>query len=83
MEYDLLITRSITGAQRMEMELAKFGIYAQIFRAPVSLTERGCSYAVRVRADKLQGALAVLRQAGLSPTQIFLNRNGAYYEGAI
>ena len=47
MEDVLLTARSITRAQRMDAELRKRGITAALIRAPASLSERGCAYALR------------------------------------
>ena len=49
MEYVIFIARSVTQAQRMMRTLEACGIWAKIFRAPVGLTEFGCSYAVKIR----------------------------------
>ena len=48
MPYYLLLSRSITHAQRMSRVLERAGITARFFRPPMGLTDRGCSYAVRI-----------------------------------
>ena len=53
MEYVIIIARSVTQAQRMMHLLENCGIWAKIFRSPVGLTEYGCSYAVKIRREKL------------------------------
>lgn len=53
MEYVIIIARSVTQAQRMMRILEDCGVWAIIFRAPVDLTELGCSYAVKIRREKL------------------------------
>lgn len=80
MEYDLIIARSITYAQRMSRVLERVGIRAQIFRAPVGLTDRGCSYALRIRTEHLPAALQALHEAGLNPVRVFLFQQGEYHE---
>ena len=67
MPYYLLLSRSITHAQRMSSTLEKAGITARFFRPPMGLTDRGCSYAVRIGAPYLQAALARLRANGMRP----------------
>jgi hypothetical protein len=47
-EHYLIIARSVTHAQRMERALERAGIRAQLFRAPMELTNRGCAYAVQI-----------------------------------
>ena len=71
MEDVLLTARSITRAQRMDAELRKRGITAELVRAPVSLSARGCSYALRLRPEKLDAAISILKNTGLMPYQIF------------
>ena len=61
MEYVIFIARSVTQAQHMMRTLEAYGIWAKIFRAPVGLTEFGCSYAVKIRKDKLGQAMDCLR----------------------
>ena len=50
MPYYLLLSRSITHAQRMSGVLERAGITARFFRPPMGLTDRSCGYAVRVSA---------------------------------
>ena len=71
MPYYLLLSRSITHAQRMSRVLERSGITARFFRPPMGLTDRGCSYAVRVGEGALQAALERLRAEGLLPTRVF------------
>lgn len=71
MTYYLLLSRSITHAQRMSRALERAGITARFFRPPMGLTDRGCSYAVRVGAGSLPAALERLREEGLAPMRVF------------
>ena len=71
MPYYLLLSRSITHAQRMSRSLERAGITARFFRPPMGLTDRGCSYAVRVSGDSLTAAMARLRTEGLLPMRVF------------
>lgn len=80
MEYMVMIARSVTQAQRMMRLLERCGIWAQIFRAPVGLTEFGCSYAVKIRREKLTMALNCLRAVGLEPLSIYEKSDGKYQE---
>jgi hypothetical protein len=81
-EYDLIIARSVTYAQRMQRTLAKAGVRCQIFRAPRDLTDRGCAYAVRLDPAELAPALVALHRESLDPVQIFLYQKGSYREVA-
>ena len=71
MPYYLLLSRSITHAQRMSRTLERAGITARFFRPPMGLTDRGCSYAVRIGANTLPSALERLRENGIQPMRIF------------
>jgi len=81
MSYYLLLSRSITHAQRMTRTLERAGITARFFRPPMGLTDRGCSYAVRVGEGSLPDAMQCLREAGLPPMRVFYaGRDGTLSE---
>ena len=81
MPYYLLLCRSITHAQRMSNALQRVGITARFFRPPMGLTDRGCSYAVRVGENYLPAALKQLWAVNLPPTRIFYGEsNGTFRE---
>ena len=69
--YYLLLSRSITHAQRMSRTLERAGITARFYRPPMGLTDRGCSYAVRVPPEHYPAALGLLRAGGLPPMRVF------------
>lgn len=83
MEYVIFIARSVTQAQRMMRTLEAYGIWAKIFRAPVGLTEFGCSYAVKIRREKLWQALDCLRRSALEPLSVHEKTEGGYREVAV
>ena len=81
MPYYLLLSRSITHAQRMSRTLERAGITSRFFRPPMGLTDRGCSYAVRINEGNLPLALEHLRSEGLMPMRVFYaNSDGAFSE---
>ena len=80
MEYDLILARSVTFAQRMQKALLREGIRCQIYRAPRNLTDLGCAYAVQIAPVDRLHALHVLYGAKLAPIQLFAYRNGTYLE---
>ncbi len=80
MDYYLILARSVTYAQRMQLALERAGLRCQIFRAPRELTELGCAYAVRLAVADLTAALTVLHREALDPVQIFLNQRGVFRE---
>lgn len=84
MSYYLLLSRSITHAQRMSRVLERAGITARFFRPPMGLTDRGCSYAVRIREGSLPAAMERLRSEGLVPMRVFYaESDGSFSETAI
>ena len=82
--YYLLLCRSITHAQRMSTLLERSGISAPYYRAPSGLTDRGCSYAVRVGTNPYQMAVQILKAGGLPPMRAFYSAgDGAHREVTI
>ena len=82
--YYLLLYRSITHAQRMSKLLERSGVTAPYYRAPSGLTDRGCSYAVRVGAEHYPASLRILRSGGLPPMRAFYSPgDGTYREAAM
>ena len=72
MNYYLLLSRSITHAQRMSRTLERAGITARFFRPPMGqLTDRGCAYAVRVAERSYSAAMDLLGREGLSPMRVY------------
>lgn len=80
METYLLIARSVTQAQHMARALEACGIRAGLLRAPAGLTNRGCSYAVRIRAEQWDAARSCLTQADLRPLSIYRREGSGYRE---
>ena len=75
MEYDLILARSVTYAQRMQRALNRAGIRSQLFRAPRDLTD-----VVRISPYDLGAALPLLRREGLGPLRIYVQRGGDIQE---
>ena len=81
MQNYLLLCRSITHAQRMSSALERIGVRGRIFRPPVGLTDRGCSYAVGIGTRYLETAMRQLRAEQLLPERIFYGvGDGTYRE---
>ncbi len=83
MNHYLIVCRSVTQAQRAGYLLSAAGITNRIFRSPVGLTERGCSYSVRIGETYFARAMELLRQNSLRPVKVFLHREGQYHEVAL
>ena len=76
----LILFRSLTFAQRAAHVLERGGFTATVRKAPQGLTDRGCSYCVRLRADRLSGALTLLAQRGMEHGKVFLLREDGNYQ---
>lgn len=72
MNHYLIVCRSVTQAQRAGMLFSSAGITNQVFRSPVGLTERGCSYSVRIPYQQLPHAAQLLRDYHMKPVKIVL-----------
>ncbi|MGM9618346.1 MAG: putative Se/S carrier-like protein [Oscillospiraceae bacterium] len=71
MDYYLLLARSVTRAQRMDAELRKRGVTAELIRAPAGLTEKGCAYALKLPPRRFAPAMRILQETGQTPFEIF------------
>ncbi len=79
--YYLLLSRSITHAQRMSASLERMGVNSRIFRPPLGLSDKGCSYALRVNAAHFLAAMKELQASDLLPVRVFYAPgDGAYHE---
>ncbi len=68
----LILFRSLTYAQRAERVLERAGITATIRKAPQSVSDRGCTYCVKIHAARMERALAVLEQTRLQTGRVFV-----------
>lgn len=81
MPYYLLLSRSITHAQRINSSLEAVGIHSSFFRPPIGLTDKGCSYAVKVAEKEFRSALVRLKKTDLMPVRVFYTLgDGTYRE---
>ena len=80
MFYYLIICRSLTYAQRTAAALERAGITARIQRSPKSVTEEGCSHAVKISQRNLTDALVVLKRAELTPKKIYITAGEGTYQ---
>ncbi len=81
MQTYLLLCRSITHAQRMSAALERVGVRGRITRPPVGLTNKGCSYALRIGAAYYDRAMRELAAAQMLPERVFfVSDDGAYRE---
>lgn len=83
MEQYLIITRSMTSAQSMQRLLQHNGIEAHVFRAPKTLSEQGCTFAVQISTDDLAKTLLLLHNAKLDPVRIYVAADHSYREATL
>ena len=76
----LIVCRSVTQAQRAGRLLTSAGITNRVFRSPVGLTERGCSYSIKVRESGFHRAISLLLGAGIYPLKAVRIEGGSYVE---
>ena len=81
MVYYLIICRSLTYAQRTAAALERAGITAHIMRSPRSISDTGCSHAVKISERRLTDSLSVLNRVELSPERVYImSADGSYKE---
>ena len=56
----LILFRSVTYAQRAQRALQRRGIGAEMTRAPLGHTDRGCGYALRLPERAREQAVGIL-----------------------
>ena len=76
----LIMSRSLTRAQRAARLLERSGISASVVKAPQGLSSKGCGYAVSVRR-RFSEAAALLRRYELLDGKLFQrDEDGGYRE---
>lgn len=80
MEYDLILARSVTYAQRMQRALNRAGIRSQLFRAPRDLTDLGCALCGADLALRSGSGPAAPAAGGTWPLRIYVQRGGDIQE---
>lgn len=72
MVYYLIICRSLTYAQRTAKTLERAGITSYILRTPKHIAKEGCGHGVKISQKNLERGLTVLKQADLTPKQVYI-----------
>ncbi|MBR1842225.1 MAG: DUF3343 domain-containing protein [Oscillospiraceae bacterium] len=72
----LIISRSLTYAQRTERALVSAGFRAAVIRTPEERLREGCGYSVKLMRARLSDALGVLYSKGLAPKHVFVFDGG-------
>lgn len=72
--------RSITYAQRAERLLNRAGFRCRIQRSQRWMAEKGCGYSLRLRTERPEKAVALLRQEELPIGKVYWQRENAALE---
>ncbi|MBE6913319.1 MAG: DUF3343 domain-containing protein [Ruminococcaceae bacterium] len=66
----ILMSRSLTNAQKAARRLQNAGIFAVVAKAPQSANPGGCTYGVKIGLHNLSGALSRLQADGISVAKV-------------
>ena len=72
----LITFRSVTFAQRAQAKLRKAGIDSSIQRTPAGLSDRGCSYCLRLRQWDIKHVIDLLQE--LPYSKMFYQNDGVW-----
>ncbi len=67
----LIVFRSLTYAQRAAKTLERAGILSYMVRPPIEISEKGCSHALKIRAESYAKAAKLIRDAGFAYEAIY------------
>lgn len=76
----LITFRSVTYAQKAQSRLRKAGIDSTIQRTPAGLSDRGCSYCLRLRQWDIDQTLQLLQD--MSYSKVFSQVAGRWEQWA-
>lgn len=76
----LITVRSVTFGQKGERALKRKGILCSLQRTPKGLSNRGCSYGLRVPISDGPIAMTVLEQAGIPYENIYVSTPDGAWE---
>lgn len=80
----LIMSRSLTYAQRAAKLLERSGITATVAKAPQSVSDKGCAYCVSVSYKHGPQAVKQLEEAGLRQGKVYIQEvDGSLREAAI
>ena len=72
--------RSVTYGQQGERLLKGSGVRCGLPRAPRWMEEQGCGYALRVRAQEIAPAVALLRERQVPMRRVYVQRSEGQFE---
>ncbi len=83
MDHYLFTARSVTHAQRMAQELARYGVGVRLRRIGNTVTKNGCGYTLQVSERQFARAAEALVKAGLRPVRVVHVTGGTQREVAM
>ena len=78
LQYNMLVCRSLTYAQRAAKLLRKNGLFAAEAKVPQEISAEGCGYGVKVRPRDADKAISMLDEAGIAVRKVV----GLYSDGS-
>ena len=76
----IIVSRSLTYAQRYARLFTRNGHTANVVRLPLHLSQTGCGYGVRIPEHSLRACLAMLQQWGVTSPVIYKRNQDNQYE---
>ncbi len=70
--YYLIVSRSLTQAQKIARTLERAGIPAGVSRLPRKLSAEGCGFGVKISESAFEDASGALTGAGINNIRVFL-----------
>ena len=74
MKTDCITFRSVTPAQRGQRALRQAGIDTVLQRTPRFMEERGCGYCLRLRPERKEESVALLREAQVPFRKVYIQK---------
>ena len=78
MKYYIAVFSSITFANRIKKKLENSPGFITLMHTPSQLNEKGCSYSLRFKEDKLDTILKTAKDMNLTIKSIYIEENNRY-----
>ena len=78
MRYLIAVFSSITLANRVKKEMDNQLGFVSLMHSPAGIPEKGCSYALRFREDKLESVRRAADKLGVKINNFYVESNNSY-----
>ncbi|MBE7028911.1 MAG: DUF3343 domain-containing protein [Clostridia bacterium] len=78
MKYYIAVFSSITFANRIKKKLENSPGYITLMHTPMQLSEKGCSYSLRFKEDKLNSVIETAKMMNIKIVSIYTEDNNKY-----